>query len=50
MENAEVISRQIFCASLQAAAPGAAVRQQVEHLRACYRVCGCQRLLIIGFG
>jgi glycerate-2-kinase len=50
MENAQIISRQIFCASLQAAAPRAAVQQQVEHLRDCYRDSGCQHLLIVGFG
>jgi hydroxypyruvate reductase/glycerate 2-kinase len=50
MENSEIILRKIFQTALQASAPGTAVRQQAELLRACYHDGGFQRLLMVGFG
>lgn len=50
MENAQIISKQMFRAALQASTPGAAVRQQAEPLRTRYHDGGFQRLLIVGFG
>lgn len=50
MENAKIISKQIFRAALQASTPGAAVRQQAQPLRTRYHDGGFQRLLIVGFG
>jgi hydroxypyruvate reductase/glycerate 2-kinase len=50
MENAEIISRQIFFSALHESVPGTAVRQQAGPILARYRSGQFQRLLIVGFG
>ena len=50
MENARIISKQIFFAALRETIPGAAVRHQAGPILARYSDGNFQRLLIVGFG